>query len=432
MRLVPPAALSLALALTAPATLAQETQLDAKRAASRASPLDANLALHYGTALRRAGHAVEAATELRRGTTLPGSGQGDTGVMLRYELARTLIDRRDFHGAMVACATIKSVPGAAAAAASHACAAEAHLLWRRASEALLETAQALEGGTKSYEAKVAEGLSFELQVKDIEAEAAFREAIAWRPDAPEAHVALGRLLVRTQRRDEGKVELWRAASELDPHGPEAAYELALVLPTTGDTAALLEKATREKPSYGLALLRLAEVDLELGRGDGARAAADAAIRINPGEPAAYVVSGRVALGEGKPDDALKAGQKALSILSNSAQAKLLVADAYSAKGEIDLAIEAYQAAYGLDPGDPTALVHASVACHAQGRDTSARAFGDRATHDFPSWGPGWVALGDALVGQGEKALARSAYETALKAQGPVDQASVRAKLAAVR
>jgi tetratricopeptide (TPR) repeat protein len=403
---------------------AQESLLEGLHGSSHASPMDPMLALRYGIALRRAGRYGEAAQELRRGASLPTGGQGDTGVLIRYEIARTAIDRRDFWGAMSACKSISLAP------ASHACIAEDHLLWGRATEALPETAQALANGTKNYEAKVAEGLAYELEVQDDKAEASFREAIAWNPDRWEAHVWLGRMLVRLLHHEDGVAEL-RKAVVLDPYGPEPAYELARTLPANTESASLLEKAVHDRPTYVLALLRLAEVDLELGRLAPARTAADAVVKISPSEPAAYIVSGRVSLAEGKPDLALKAGQQALALLSNSARAKLLIADANAAKGEVDLAIEAYQAAYGLDPSDVTPLVRASIACHAAGRDTSARAFGERATHDFPQWGPGWVALGDALAAQRETALARSAYDTALKSNGITDPASVRTKLASL-
>jgi tetratricopeptide (TPR) repeat protein len=403
---------------------AQESQLDTRKAASRAAPLDPAAALQYGIALRRAGHVAAGEQELRRGSALPSGGRGDTGIMLRYELARSAIDRRDFYGAMSACRSISS-------AASHACMAEDHLLWRRASEALVETGLALADGAQSYEAKVAEGLAYELQVKDTDAEASLREAIAWKPDAWEAHAWLGRLLVRTLRRDEGLTELRRAVT-LDPDGPEPAYELGRALPASPESVNLLEHAVHERPSYVVALLRLADVDLELERLAPAGQAADAALKLSASEPTAYVVSGRVSLVEGKPDLALRAAQKALTLVPNSARAKLLVADAYAAKGEIDPAIENYQAAHWLDSSDATPLVRASLACHSAGRDTSARAFGERATHDFPAWAPGWVALGDALAAEGEIAQARAAYDTALKAKGPIDATAVQAKLAALR
>jgi hypothetical protein len=169
--------LASALVLAVSLASAQESSLDAARAATKATPasLDASLAL--GRALRRAGRASEALAELRRGATLLPARAGDGAVRVQWEISRTYVDQRDFGQAMVACRLVGAQTGGAAA--GHACAAEAHLLWRRASEALVETAQALANGNKSYEAKVAEARSFALQGKDADAERAFRESIAW-------------------------------------------------------------------------------------------------------------------------------------------------------------------------------------------------------------------------------------------------------------
>ena len=349
-----------------------------------------------------------------------------------YTQARAFLQRREFAQAMATCKAVGAVPGGTSA--GHACAAEAQLLHKRASEALIETGLALADGSRgygAYEAKVAEGLAHELEVKDAEAEASFRQAIAWRPDAPEAHAWLGRLLVRTLKHADGVAELRRSVA-LDPTNPEVDYELALTLPAGTEAEGLLRTAVRERPSYVLALLQLASVQLERGELAEAQASADACLRYDPRETAGQIVGGNVALAEGRADDAVHFGQAALALLPNSARARLLIADAYAKKGEVDLAIESYQAAYGLDPTDPAPLVRASEACHREGRDTSARAFGERATKDFADWGPGWVALGDALAGQKEVAAARAAYESALKASGPVDAGAVRKKLAALK
>jgi hypothetical protein len=72
-------------------------------------------------------------------------------------------------------------------------------------------------------------------------------------------------------------------------------------------------------------------------------------------------------------------------------------------------------------------VNAAQACVAAGRLTSAKAFAVRATKEFAEHGPGWVALGDALVADKDATGARSAYESAKKARG-VDAATVDAKL----
>ena len=110
-----------------------------------------------------------------------------------------------------------------------------------------------------------------------------------------------------------------------------------------------------------------------------------AVKSDAGSVAALVLSGKVALAMDRPDDALRAGQAAMKIVANNAAAVLLVADSDARKGDIDLALEAYQTAWGLDHADPTPLVHASQACHTASRDTSARAFGAKAAQEFPNW-----------------------------------------------
>jgi Flp pilus assembly protein TadD len=125
----------------------------------------------------------------------------------------------------------------------------------------------------------------------------------------------------------------------------------------------------------------------------------------------------VALAEGNAAAARAEGAAALKLMPNESKAHLLIADAYAKEGEIDVALEAYQKASGLDPLDPTPLVRATTACLAAGRLTSARAFGERAVIDFPKEASSWLAEGDALLANGNRSGARSAYESAKKARG---------------
>src|SRR5579859_6009464 len=142
---------SLVLCMTSQAH-AQESVLDAKKAATRAAANDAKAAIEYGRALRRAGHDADALQELRRAAALAPSGA--LGIEARWELARTAITKHEFQQAMAHCRSVGKITGGAMA--EYACAAEAHLLWRRGSEALTETEAALANGNKSYEAKVCE------------------------------------------------------------------------------------------------------------------------------------------------------------------------------------------------------------------------------------------------------------------------------------
>jgi tetratricopeptide (TPR) repeat protein len=407
---------------------AQESQVDPLRAAARAGAGDPAAALALGRALRRAGHLSEATAELRRGVALAAS-RPDMLTHLHWELARVPMDRSDFHQAFAACGVLGRIRGAAAE--GHACAADAHLAWQRATEALAETTEALAKDPRCYEAKVAEGRAYDFALDAAKSEAAFREAIAWRADGVDAHVGLGRVLLKNGRKDEALTEL-RKAVDLDPNGPDALYELAMALPPGTESTALLEQATRERPSFVDAWLALGAQNLSAGRIAQAKTAAQAVTRSDPKSVGSRVLLGKVALAESRPDDAIKEAETALKILPNSAPARLLIADANAKKGEIDRALEAYQAAWGLDHGDPTPLVHASEACHEAGRDTSARAFGVKATQEFPEWGPAWVALGDALLAQREKRPAHDAYSKALSVNGPIDRSGVQKKLAELR
>ena len=404
---------------------AQESQLDSLRVAARSAPGDADAALALGRALRRAGHPAEAMSELRRGVAV-AAGKPAALTQLHWEVARVQMDRHDFRAALAACGVLGRLKGASAE--GHACAAGAHLVWQRATEALAETATALAQDPQCYEAKVAEGRAQEFALDLARSETAFRTAITWRSEGADAHVGLGRALLKEGKKDEGLAEL-RKALALDSKNPDALYELAVALPPGQESMTLLERATGERSSFADAWLALGTQELSSGYLADAHRAAEAAVRNDPKSAGPHVLLGKVVLADSRPDDAIKEAETALKILANSASAKLLVADANAKKGDIDRALEAYQDAWGLDHGDPTPLVHAAEACHVAGRDTSARAFGVKATQEFPDWAPGWVALGDALVGQGEKRAACEAYTKSLSVHGLVDRASVQRKLA---
>lgn len=410
---------------------AQETQLSTLRAATAAAPTDAEASLSLGRALRRAGHLKEAAVELRRASALAGPS---VALRVHWERERLESDRRDYLKATQVCKDIASLPGKVGAGAQeHACKAAAELVRQRGTEALLETAPALASDPRCFEAKLAEGRAYSLQLDAPRAEASLRGAMGLQPSSVEPFLELGRLLEREGKHDDAVSDL-RSAVQLDPHGPDALFGLASALGSWGgaERLDLLKRATDERPSFLEAWLALGVAYVDANRVADAKAAGNAALQIDGASAPARILLGKIALTEGHPDEAIEDGKAALKIMANSAAATLLVADGQAKRGELDLALEAYQAAWGLDHGDPTPLVHASEACHAGGRDTSARAFGIRATQEFPKWGPGWAALGDALAGQDERQAARDAYRRALAGDGLPSGSGVQAKLAALK
>ena len=407
---------------------AQESALPGLRGAARSAPADPAAALALGSALRRAGLATPALAELRRGIAVSG-GRVEVLSRLHWEVARALIDRRDFAATLTECRVLGTLPGQGAD--GHACAAEAHLLWQRSTEALVEVGLALAKDPRCYEARLAEGRAYDFALDPGKSEAAFRAAAALRGDGVEAYLGLGRLLAHAGRHDEAVAQLRRAVA-LDPDGPDALYELGLALAPGAESVALLDHATRERPSFADAWIALGELQLAAGQVAEARKAGVAAVVADAAGVRPQLLVGHVALADGRFEDAVAAGEAALKRVANSAPARLLVADGDAKRGEIDLALEAYQGAWGLDHSDPTPLVHACEASHAAGRETTAKAFGVKSVQEFPKWGPAWAALGDTLAAQGEPAGARDAYQRALAGEGPVDGARVQRKLASLR
>lgn len=435
-------ALLLGVVCTTPASpaLAQESGVAQARDKAKAAPGNAEASLAYGQALRRAGRENEALAELRRGAGM-AAGRPELASRVQWEIARTHIAKREFEPALATCRAIgktSSAPDARPApppqqATSRVCAAEAHLLWRRGTEATAELAELAKIPEASadvrYFAKLAAGRAHELASQEGEAETSYREAIRMMETRPDAHVLLGAML---RRLGKDALPTLRKAVELDKHDPVAQLELGRALPGgSAESLAALSRAVAERPTFTEALRALAEGYVAANRLTDAKRTTETILKLAPGDVFSHVVAGRVALAEGRTDEAIKEGELASKLMPNVPSAKLLVADAWAKKGEIDLAVEAYQAAFGLDHSDPTPLVNASQACLAAGRVTSAKAFAARATKDFASHGSAWVAFGDALAADKDLAGARAAYETAKKARG-VDAAAVDQKLSRLK
>ena len=418
------------LSIAAPSR-AEESELEERRSAVQRNQNDPRARLEYGRALLGAGRAGEAIVELRRGIGMWSARGGEIALDLHWELARAHLARHENGQAIVRCQIVRDKPGGGAF--GRACSAEAWLSSLRASESHTEIKEARKftdiPARVDYSLHTSEGIAYALELKYQEAEAALEAAIKIDPEAVAAHIALGRLLV--QEGKDGSAHLRRAV-ELAPNNADALFELARTLPRGPEATALLNRAVVERPTFAAAHRLIATIELAAGHLAPAKKAAETALRIDPTDIASHLVMGDVALAENRLDDALREGQAAIALVANSAAARQLMADAYAKKGEIDLALENYQAAYGGDHSNPASLVNASVACLAAGRPTSAKAFGEKATQEFPDWGPAWVAFGDSLVANQDTAGARNAYGRARRAQGPVDQAALERKIASLK
>jgi tetratricopeptide (TPR) repeat protein len=402
---------------------AAQSTVDPLRAAAKASPKDAAAQLALGKAERRAGQFAEAASTLLRGASL-ATARGDVLTALRWELVHVRTDQRDAKLATKAC-------DAFTGAVKDACRAEAWLIQNRATEALPLARKALASEPSLYEAKVAEARALAMSGLVAEAEVAFKSAIAAKVDRAEAHRFLGGLNAVGGKRDAAVLELTRAAA-IDGDDPEIQLELGQAIGAGKEARDAFARATKTRPTFGLAHAELARVALDLGETAQGAAAAEEAVKLDGSSFLAHASLARARVAQARWDDALKEGETAKRLLPTSAVAELAIADARAGKGDIDAAVEAYQRAFSLDRQDPSALIRATRACLAASRPTTARGFADKVTSEFPKWAPAWLALADAAEKQGDKAHVRSALETAMKSDGPIDKDATKKRLEAVR
>jgi len=422
-------AVGLALVSPAGAASAQETALPGLRSAAKAAPKDPAAALALGRALRRAGHFTEARTTLGSGV-LPHEAR-KTGLIkpMLYELALVHIERRDLLAAFDACKKLTQLP--TAHALGLACSAETHLMRNRATQALPEVDRALSKDAGLYEGKVIKGRILAFQQSLANAEKLLREAVKQDGSRAEAHHHLGRLMANQGRSSDAVAPLKRAHA-LDPGNPHIAADLGEALGMTTAAEAAFSSAVKSRKSFARGYAGLARVAAQRGNLAVAETAANKAIKLEPTSFGAHLALGRVRIAQKRWADALAMGKKARALVPNKAAAELLVADAHAGNGDIDLAVQAFQTAFGMDRTSPGPLIAASVACRNASRMTTARGFADRATSDFPKSGPAWVELGEVRAHQGAKTPARTAFKKALTLGGDIDRAAVQARLVSLR
>lgn len=414
---------ALQLAQSPPAGAAELREL---REAVKKDPSDARAALALGKALRRAGELGEARGVLSRGAIAPTAHSSGALEPLLYELALTQIDRNDMAGANVAC---KQLATAGKKAFAAACRAEVHMLRNRATEALPEVDQALASDPALYEAKVLKARVLAFQQKFEEAIRLAEEAAQASPSRAEAHAALGTIKAGMGKPGDA-VAHFQKARGLDPGHALVAFQLGEVLPSGPKAKQAFADAVAIRPAYAAAHAGLARVAVELGDLALAEKSAEAALTIAPHDYSAVVALGQVRVAQKKWDEALKLGQKAQKLIPNMAGGELVAADAHAGHGDIDLAVAAYQKAFGLDRERPDALIRAARACRRAGRLTTARGFADRATSDFPKSGPAWAEAAEVAIAEGEKSKAKTALQKALQL-GNVDEPALKKRLASL-
>ena len=396
-----------------------ELKTRAKAAATPAEAVDASVAL------RRAGLVTDAVATVQK--AFAKARGNDNVALLRLELARGFIAQRQQKRALGQCAELHKL----SPYMEQICTAEAQLLTRRGSAALPAAEEALSLQPGDYDSLVAKGRALTQLGRPPEADAVFHEAMKRAPARPEAFRYLAELLI-AQGKPQDAVSVLRDGRKVAPDDPDVLALLGTVLPPDKEARDALTRALGLRPSFPSAEARLGQVLMALGDLEGAERNLTSALKAEPRQADWHASVGEIHIAKKQPDLALKSANEALKVVANHGPAKLVEAKALALKGDIDLAIEAFQAAYGFSRTDPTVLIEAARACIRGGRLTTAKAFADRSTEDFPKASASWETEGDVAVALKDNAFAKQAYGKALAGEGPADKEGIRRKLAALK
>ena len=279
----------------------------------------------------------------------------------------------------------------------------------------------------------------------------FREALSLNPESAPAHMLLGyayRQLGSYQMIGEAKAEL-RQALALDPSLAGARYQLAKTYLDLGRpekaretleeqpeitqevprlTSLLGEvyrqlgnpeqsvqhnrKALKTDPSLAIAHYHLGLAYLDLNQDENALRALNLATGSKNAEMAMYVTTGSVYLKKMELDHALEVLEKAVQIQPTTVQGRVLIAQAYRLKGQLDRALNHLQAALSgvqqILPVSPSSQrLHSEVYLEA-GRVYQAMELWSEAVRSYlellrvdPEHGEGHRQLAEALFHLGE-------------------------------
>jgi len=229
-----------------------------------------------------------------------------------------------------------------------------------------------------------------LRDNDRIAEEALRKALSLAPDLLEAQTALIGFLWTTGRMDEGAAMLRKVADE-HPDLPYLRRALGLFEATSGHDAqaeAHLKKACgggdresvlaladyyvlRHRPTEAVALLdplastgetkgaaeiRLARIDIGLGKKDDALKQVDRVLAINPKDPPALLLKAQILVLAGNGPDALKFVNAAIAEGLTSSEADASLARALALTGDLGAAFSAYAKAWRAEATE-AALAH---------------------------------------------------------------------------
>ena len=257
------------------------------------------------------------------------------------------------------------------------------------------------------------------------AAAAYRRAIALRPDHVQAHLNLGGVLRRQGRLDEA-VAAYRQALVHRPDYPMAFNNLGNALRAQGrlqEAAQSYRRAIALQPDYAEAHHHLGVVLRDLGELGAAVAAYRRAVVLRPDYAEAHNNLGVALADRGDLDAAVASYRRALALKPDHAKAHYNLGLALQHQGALDAAAESYRLTLALKPDHAGAHYNLALQTQADGSPQAEAAFAALSVQaeDLDHFEPDersllLFALGKALEDRGDhdRAFAALAQANALQ------------------
>src|SRR5258706_2268410 len=249
-----------------------------------------------------------------------------------------------------------------------------------------------------------------------EAEALYRQVLAFRPDLAEVHVNCALAQFGQGKQDEAQASLKRAIAA-QPGLAKAHFHLGDALSFQqrfGDAVASYRRAVRLKPDYAEAYNNLGNALLLLGEMDQAAAAYRKTVTLKPHFAQGHNNLGLIHLRNGRFEEARAAFAHAISIAPGYAEAHNNLGNALHKLGRTGEAQAAFRTAMRFAPGYADAYVNLSASLFEQGKVVEAEAAAADAVRLGPGTPESHNALGNALREQGKLAAAEACYREAVR------------------
>jgi cellulose synthase operon protein C len=266
----------------------------------------------------------------------------------------------------------------------------------RSADALAAARAALDLDPRQSAAQLVVGTIAAREGRPSEAEHAFTALLRLRPGDTDAKVRLARVKLSVGDADAAASLLTGVASTLD-----ARLTLASAHAAQGDLARARQELTdlsRANPSSDLPLVALAELELDHGNRQAARALSTRALLVAPDSGGATLLAARLAFGDGDAALAEQLLKKVSAADSTAFDAQAMLAQIRAEQGDLTGALKTYQTLAERYPQSAAARTAAGLILQAAGKPADARTWYEEAIALDPNQGVAAAHLAGLYIG----------------------------------